>query len=103
MIQDIVLHSVVLNVNIHPEFGNIMPEDKCWNKRNKEEGKWEINKMRIEIIRKKMFYALPKTINPQLISLFTQTPAFSQIKNNKTFKMLFHPLFLLVFLVVFIS
>lgn len=48
MIQDIVLHSVVLNVNIHPEFGNILPEDKCWNKRNKEERKWEINKMRIE-------------------------------------------------------
>lgn len=52
MIQDIVLYSVLLNVKFHPEFRNILPEDKCWNKENKKENGKSI---KCEFIRK-MFY-----------------------------------------------
>lgn len=83
MIQDIVLHSVVLNVNIHPEFGNILPEDKCWNKRNKEEGKWEINKMRIEIIRKKNVLCFAKDYkSPTNLVIYTNTSLFPNKKQQ---------------------
>lgn len=97
MIQDIVLYSVVLNVNIHPEFGNILPEDKCWNKRKKIE-KENGKSIKCEQNHKKNVLCFAKDYkSPTNLVIYTNTSLFPNKNNNKnkTFKMLFHPLFYL--------